>query len=577
MDMLPEQERLLQRKRGFLITNLAVKIPAQRSASLREEVENGLEKGLHKDTLKRIDNETNRFAKGHGEFGAVLDTAKKLGPVWEAWRTGGKLKVNTGLLSTDKVNVTPAQMDAQFTKLHAEAKQWADANTEAGDATRKAKQDACQAFMKLANQGRMAVRMKELAELHEQILRKNGTRDVVDRFRELDAEVLCLSDRCGARKAPGGTSDVNLIMGPDGKVAYAFKSVAGESSQMGSPKGAGALRECLASRLFEELDNKYNLNFDWPKTTLCKAPGTDGKAQLGVLIDGLPGQTGNKVDPSLLHALPDEAKQKFLLASMASVQLDTKWESAFVERTDAGVKMRPSDGGAIAPSEEMLMIQMLTERKPIVIGESLTEDNHVQPMASAKSALNPEVVDVFKKLDLGHLEGVMKNEMAEAKKHGLDADALGVAEGCKMMLESMGALKGILTADRAQPLTFEGLVKGYNDEFLSNYVKKRQPACEQRWIDQYRTLKAEYGNLLPDPTSSAGNLFAMYLQPDSLQRWKALHELNKEVDLAKLGRALPFGPTVNSGDAVAMVKKVKFAPEVKQRHPLIWPPKEENK
>src|SRR4029077_16445214 len=103
-----------------------------------------------------------------------------------------------------------------------------------------------------------------------------------------------------------------------------------ESTQMGSPKGAGALRECLASRLFEELDIP---GFNWPKSTLGKLPGKDGQMQLGVLIEGLPGKTGDKVDPRLLHELSDDAKQTFLLASLATAQMDAKWGNAFVQET----------------------------------------------------------------------------------------------------------------------------------------------------------------------------------------------------------------------------------------------------
>src|SRR5262249_22352759 len=237
-----------QKKKAFLVSNLAVKIPERKSASLPKlaEVESDLGQGLGKDALKQIAKDTKRLPPfGHGSFGDVLKKAEDLAQIWEAFQSDSKVKVKTGVFSSKKMDVSPEQMEIQFHNLYVEAKKWADSQPEPGDDKRTAKQQACQEFMKLAKQGLTALKMQKLDELQAQIQDKKGTPDVVDQFRELDAQILCLSDRCAVEKAGSGTSDVRLLKLPNGEVAYAFKSVAKESDQMASPKGAGALRECL--------------------------------------------------------------------------------------------------------------------------------------------------------------------------------------------------------------------------------------------------------------------------------------------------------------------------------------------
>jgi hypothetical protein len=570
MEIVNQQQRDLRisRKRVFLVKNLAVKIPDRKSDALRQGAESDLDQGLGKDALHQIDKDTKRLPPyGHGSFGDVLKRAQDLGKIWEAYQSDSKVKVRTGMFSTKKLGVTPDQLEIQARQLHKEAKAWADGQPEAGDPTRTAKQNACRDFMSLAKKCVMAAKMGKLDELQAQIDNKKGSPEVVSQFRELDAQILCLSDNCEVALAGGGSSDVRLIKGPTGEVAYAFKAVAGESTQMGSPKGGGALRECLASRLFEELDNKYGLDFNWPKTTLAKVPLGDGD-----LIDGLPGKPADEVDSTVIRDLPDEAKQKLLLASLATGQMDAKWGNAFVEGQGDDVKMRPSDGGAFGPSLDMLMIQV--QGRGVTIGSPLTADNEKQPLESAGRELIPEICQVFKGLDVKHLENVMALELVRAKERGLDADELGVTDGCMTVLKSIGALKGILAAERDEPITFEGVIDEYND-WMSQDLAGQKQEWDQSILDRYLALKRKYGNLLPEPGErTSSDIFNDYLDPRQLERWEAIHALNQDVGLgaylAKGGFTLPF--PASGGYSKERIQKLasQFPADVKARHPGVF-------
>jgi hypothetical protein len=569
MDCDTVDERVLKKKNHFLINNLKVKIPVAKSAALRAELESDLKEGLDKKALNKIDTDTNRFGKGHGTFGPALDKAKLVGPMWNALLTGDTIKVKTGVFSTKDVAVTPDWMEVEFTSLFVAAKEWGDTNTDPGDETRAAKQNACKTFMKLAWQGLMGVKMLKLDALRKEIDNKKGTPDVVDNFRELDAQILCMSDKCVVKPADDGSSDVLLIKGPGGEVLYAYKSVAGESTQMRSPKGAGALRECLASRLFEEMD----LNFDWPKSTLCELPGADGRMQLGVLIDGLPGTPADKLKSSVIQALPDKAKQTFLMASMVSCQLDAKWGNCFLQETGKGVTMRPSDGGAIGPSDDMLMDFVLA--RGFKVGETLMKDNDGQRLDSAGKSLDKDVCNEFIGLKVEHLKEVMQGELVRLtlKAPGLDPGALGVSDGVPMIVGSMVALKTILSTKGGQ-LTFEGLIDEYHSEFLKKYAENQKPAWEKSCIVRYLNLKTKLGSLLPDIGDMTGEvLFNCYLDPEMIPLWEAIHQLSQEVDLAKLGAAVPFKATWTAKNAISNLKTIDIPANVKERYPLIFPQK----
>ena len=120
-------------------------------------------------------------------------------------------------------------------------------------------------------------------------------------FHEKRAEML-LGIGGPPAQASTGTSDTRLLKNPDGSVAYAYKSIEGESSDMWwrgqVPSGAGTAAEVLTSKLSEVLGQQCGFNSGFPKTTLAKLPvgGDAGKPAVGALIEGMRGAVFDRVE-----------------------------------------------------------------------------------------------------------------------------------------------------------------------------------------------------------------------------------------------------------------------------------------
>ena len=116
--------------------------------------------------------------------------------------------------------------------LDEEARDWLD-----DDRAAQKKSDA-----KTPKQGDKRTRVKQTA-CTDMV---DSANSALEQFRALHAEKLAAITEPST--PDGGTSDVKLICDESGAVAYAFKSVAGESEMMGTPKGFATAREVLMSK-----------------------------------------------------------------------------------------------------------------------------------------------------------------------------------------------------------------------------------------------------------------------------------------------------------------------------------------
>src|SRR5262249_40716711 len=80
----------------------------------------------------------------------------------------------------------------------------------------------------------------------------------------------------GTKRPGGGTSDVQLIKDTEGKIAFAFKSIKGESFQTGMKPGSGAVREALTSKVSESIRAQTGLDFGFPKVSIAEVGGQKG-------------------------------------------------------------------------------------------------------------------------------------------------------------------------------------------------------------------------------------------------------------------------------------------------------------
>ena len=109
-------------------------------------------------------------------------------------------------------------------------------------------------------------------------------------------------------KASEGTGDVRLIRDASGQVAYAFKSIAGESEMMmnntGVARGGGTAQELLTSKMSDVLEAVCGFKSGHPKSTLATLPVSDqgGDANVGALIEGVPGVSLEEIDDDAVTA-----------------------------------------------------------------------------------------------------------------------------------------------------------------------------------------------------------------------------------------------------------------------------------
>jgi hypothetical protein len=409
----------------------------------------------------------------------VLEGTEMLMKYWTAYQEEhGTVKRRRGLTKKTE-DVTHEVMIQKFNVLIHNCELWMKTRAQEGDERREAKREACRQYIEVARKGLEEVRRRQaedhFAELQPLVQAGQATRGQVGAYREADARLIAAQH--GLEDAGGGTSEgIKLIKDGTGKVAYAFKPLSGESSQMNAPKGAGTVREALASRFFEAMDGQCQIGFGWPKTSLAILQDGGKSGGIGALIEGLPGKPCDdpSVDPRVLQAVPKKTVQTMLLGNLASMQLDAKLGNAFIDTSGAQPDLRPSDGGAIAPSPDMLAEQC---GRGVVVGSGFLNQFNACGSTALGEPFAPEVRAEFLKIRVRELQAAIDEELLECKAKGLDPEALDVVKGCATMVRGVEYLQRILT--REPNITPEELMNKFHQEYVLPLAQERHLELEE--------------------------------------------------------------------------------------------------
>jgi len=320
----------------------------------------------------------------------------------------------------------------------------------------------------------------------------------------------------GQEKAASGSSDVRLAKDADGKVAYAFKSIDGETKDTGMDPGCGAVREAMASAMSNAIreQTKGLLNLGFPQASVVKLddktgaliegmdglsydPGwVEGKvlSQLGPepelrnkkgydsdiewvaaktalydyqqeakdLRDKLePENVGRKTKASAMaQKLPGKEIQKVLLCNYAMAQFDIKWDNLMMVEDESGkVSARPFDAGAGFIQDEEADRTLVTDVGGpgyMLLADPVDESKLLD---GAKEPIDKDMREQFLSIKLDVLKQTMEMERARlAKDHGMGKNVLPD----KSMLRSYKSIQ-ILQELLNDPtvLTTEDLVKSF--------------------------------------------------------------------------------------------------------------------
>ncbi len=347
---------------------------------------------------------------------------------------------------------------------------------------------------------------------------------------QIDAQIL---QTLGSTNSAGGTGDTYLIKDPDGKVAYAFKSIDGETNQSGMPKGAGAAREALMSTMCAKIKESSGLDFGWPSTTIATLKGADGKEKSGALVEGIQGGTILDADgkrdkgyrklsqeekdkllaksKEFVEKLPPKETQKLLLCNLAFGQLDIKWDNAKCQTAEDGSTiLRPLDAGAAMPAADFegAMFDSALAYDPAAppsrdapYGLQMLYDpaDISKPLKAKDEKIDQELRDSFLKIDVDLLEKAGKEEAARlnGNPYKLDSDKLGITNGLSNANTSIRAIQKMLKEN--PDLTTEQFLKKYEQEVRREIAKQNQPKVFKMITDEYTALYKKYSYLLPKP------------------------------------------------------------------------------
>lgn len=315
----------------------------------------------------------------------------------------------------------------------------------------------------------------------------------LERYRTKDAEVL--GKVCGTFVPGNGTSDVKCINGPDGEVAYAFKSVKGESEMMGTPKGFGTAREVLMSKLTEKL------GFGWPKVTMAQMG-----SEPGALIDGVQGIKFNTRDLAV-EDVPAEALQKVLLTSLVGGQFDIKWEDVRFNMKDGKLEPTYMDGGAAMPDPATRANFLLGAGDGQPGQTIITNPGDGTIMAEAKKPMDPALVQKLLSIDTNALRAELNQHAGELQAaHRLDVQALGLDTGIETSISSIEGIQAILRAAQGQISLADFLARYHAEVISTGMMEPARAAWEAKQIADYNAMVDIHGELLaplPGPLTSA--------------------------------------------------------------------------
>jgi hypothetical protein len=271
--------------------------------------------------------------------------------------------------------------------------------------------------------------------------------DLVEKGRELQAQDLLKTGTVD--KPKGGSSEV-LVLKKGQTTQFAFKSVNGESSQMKIPKGGGAIREAISSKVAESVLQQTGLDFGFPKVSIATLEG-----KVGCLIEGIngrevppPDKDPDKVGTAKFqNALPGKELQKTICAGLATGNIfDMKWDNVFWEGEGAQAKARPFDAGAaFLPSGEINYLMHGRVGKP-GFDVPLLLDAQGNTVQGAKEPMDAEIVEAMLKIDVNAIEKVIDEELQRNASTGLDK-CLDV-DSKKNGLKCLTVLQNVLLAHK---------------------------------------------------------------------------------------------------------------------------------
>ncbi|HVZ42793.1 MAG TPA: hypothetical protein VHA82_03200 [Ramlibacter sp.] len=524
-----------------------------------------------------------------GSFEKVLEAAKKTAEYSRAMEKGVPVKESHHLVLTKEVQIGRGQMMQQTTELMDAVKTWTDRFDEEGqrkqssigksvesNTRRDAKMQACEDL----TAGAKIIQAQQQMKI-EQVAKAKDPQE----FRLLDAKLL--REVYGMQPAGGGTSEVGLIAAPDKSVAYAFKSVAGESDQMGTAKGAGAIREVLTSRVADVIKNgPSQLDFGWPATSFARLSGVQGgSAELGVLVDGINGKkiydddaldhvrkTGGNVEQKKAESadrfakMPASEIQKVLMCNLAMAQFDIKWDNVIVEEHPGGLKARPYDGGAAFPDKDTFMDMQMG--RPSIKGEKLLFlDINTKHLAADLSMNDPQLAqmrDKFLLIDEEAVRKVMAETVKQAGIEGIPANVVASAQqGCELTLKSIQGMKEVIRSD--QNMTLGTFLQRCETEVFQGIAKD----MKQEWLQEkkmaYDRLQEKHPDLLKPSSVFQGDdqkyMFGNFLKPDEFAKFQKLAEYGAQ-NLAQHNIAVPLS---EFGTCTAALGRVPA--EVRAAHP----------
>lgn len=404
-----------------------------------------------------------------------------------------------------------------------------------------------EALRKLQNTKGMPDRDKigEVAKIMKKELDQKATnllQAITNPTEEDKAEIFL--EYCGGSRPDKGSSDVILIKAPDDTIAFAFKSVTGESDQMGTPKGFGTGREVLMSKMCDGIkeQTKGALDFRWPKTCVAKV-----NDKPGALIEGV---KGTKMEDMNMADVPPKEVAKVLLCNLAMGQFDLKQEDVRFEKTDKGLEATPMDGGAAMPDSDTLMnfVVGLGVERP---GAELIKDQTL-----ANSEMDEETIKQFLSIDLDKIKETAAKETAELKKANLDPQQLGLDvndpnSGIATAIKSIEGIKKILADNEGKPvkITLDKFLERFEKEVIHGTLvpdeKKKEYEKNQR--ESFKLLAEKHPKVLnaENVNFDVMELYKDFLCPVQMNHLKQLEAKAKPGQVSELldscGIKMPIG------------------------------------
>jgi hypothetical protein len=284
--------------------------------------------------------------------------------------------------------------------------------------------------------------------------------DLVDLSRQIAAKEAIRHGKKGKQKS--GASDVQVILDSKEKVQFAFKTADGENEkQTQMPKGSGAIREAVTSKVMDSILEQTGFDFGFPKATLATIGGKQG-----ALIEGINGRELPDADEvkklsdkekneiaDFQNAIPGKQLQKTVCAGFLTGNfLDMKWDNVFIEGEGKKANARPFDAGAGFLKTDRLK-EDLKKNDPPGFDVPLLFDANLNPTKGAQEPMDDTIIDAMLKIDLRAMEQTIEDEIRRAGRLGTLIDPEAQQNGLKSLRAAKTVLMGYKdAAQRKQPM-----------------------------------------------------------------------------------------------------------------------------